>query len=184
MVSVSARRQSRRRVSRFDFRGTKLGSAYVTSHGGSMKSLFLIVCSAVLSICPISLAQTSSSQQPIPAKSDAQVSFEALKALAGTWTGRVRTDPHNPDIEGPIQVTMRTASGGSVVMHEMAPKGMPEPTMIYLEGDHLTLVHYCEAGNRRRLETRKSPDQQNRSSTSLTFPGARRLHMCITSCSP
>jgi hypothetical protein len=125
-----------------------------------MKSLFLVLCSAALSLCPISLAQNPPSQQSMPPKSDAQVSFDAVKALAGTWSGRVTTDPHNPDIEGPIQVTMRVASGGSLVVHEMSPNGMLEPTMIYVEGDHLTLVHYCEAGNRPRLAARKSPDQK------------------------
>ena len=44
-------------------------------------------------------------------------------------------------------------------MHEIAPGGIPEPTMIYLEGDRLTLVHYCEAGTRPRLVAR-SPDQK------------------------
>jgi hypothetical protein len=29
-----------------------------------------------------------------------------------------------------------------------------------MDGDHLTLVHYCEAGNRPRLMVRKSLDQK------------------------
>jgi hypothetical protein len=98
----------------------------------------------------------SPGQDTIPAK--ARSSFAALQGLAGAWTGTVTTDPHNPDIEGSIQVTMRVASRGSVLVHEIAPGGVPEPTLIYLENDRLTLVHYCEAGNRPRLVARGSAD--------------------------
>ena len=83
-----------------------------------------------------------------------------MKSLAGTWSGSVTTDPPNPDIEGPIQVTMRVASNGNVLVHEIAPGGVPEPTMIYVENDRLTLVHYCEAGNRPRMVARHSPDEK------------------------
>jgi hypothetical protein len=124
-----------------------------------MKSLLLVLCVGVLSFSRPTLAQNSSpGPRAITAKSDGQTSFDALKSLAGTWTGRVTTDPPNPDIEGPIQVTMRVASRGSVLVHEIAPGGVPEPTMIYLDDDRLTLVHYCEAGNRPRMVARKSPD--------------------------
>jgi len=84
-----------------------------------------------------------------------------LRNLAGTWSGSVKTDPPNPELDGSIQVTVRVASGGSVLVHEIAPGGVPEPTMIFLEGDRLMLVHYCEAGNRPRLVARKSPDPKS-----------------------
>ena len=126
-----------------------------------MKSLLLVLCIAVLSLCRPTLAQNSSpGQEAIPGKSDAQISFGVLKGLAGTWTGAVTTDPRNPEIDGSIQVTMRVASRGNVLIHEIAPGGVPEPTMIYLERDRLTLVHYCEAGNRPRMVARKSPDHK------------------------
>jgi len=126
-----------------------------------MKSLSLVLCIGLLSPCRLIFAQAPSpGQKPIPSQSDAQLSFGALKSLAGKWTGRVTTDPPNPDIEGPIQVVMRVASRGNVLVHEIAPGGIPEPTMIYLDGDHLTLVHYCEAGNRPRMVARNSPDQK------------------------
>jgi hypothetical protein len=125
------------------------------------KSLLLLLCIGVLSLSRLTLAQDPSRREKASsATSDAQVSFASLKSLAGTWSGQVTTDPHNPDIEGPIQVTMRVASNGNVLMHEIAPGGVPEPTMIYLADDRLTLVHYCEAGNRPRMVARKSPDQK------------------------
>jgi hypothetical protein len=124
-----------------------------------IKALPLALCIGMLSLCQLTFAQNPSpGQKGIPANSDGQLLFEALKRLAGTWTGPVTTDPPNPDIEGPIQVTMRVASRGNVLVHEIAPGGVPEPTMIYLESDRLTLVHYCEAGNRPRMVARKSPD--------------------------
>jgi len=92
--------------------------------------------------------------------SEAEKSFDQLKALAGTWRGSVTTSPPNPEIDGPIQVTMSVASRGNVLVHEIAPGGVPEPTLIYLEGDHLTLIHYCEAGNRPRMVARKTSDQR------------------------
>lgn len=126
-----------------------------------MKPLPVVLCVGVLSLGRLTFAQNPSpGQETIPGKSDAQLSFGALKSLAGTWTGLVRTDPANPGIDGPIQVTMRVASRGNVLEHEIAPGGVPEPTMIYLERDRVTLVHYCEAGNRPRMVARKSPDQK------------------------
>ncbi|HKW88480.1 MAG TPA: hypothetical protein VJN21_06960 [Candidatus Acidoferrales bacterium] len=126
-----------------------------------MKSLALALCIVVLSLCQLAIAQApAAGQNAIAAKPDAQMSFDALKGLAGTWTGSVTTDPPNPEINGTIQVTMRVASRGNVLTHEIAPGGVPEPTVIYLDGDRLTLVHYCEAGNRPRLVAHKSADRK------------------------
>ena len=150
-----------------------------------MKSLPLVLCIGVLSLYRLTFAQNPSpGQKAIPAKSDVQISFGALKSLAGTWTGPVTTDPPNPDIDGPIQVTMRVASRGNVLVHEIAPGGVPEPTMIYLEGDRLTLVHYCEAGNRPRMVARKSPDQKTVEFDFVDILVAQGLHTCIISCLP
>jgi hypothetical protein len=127
--------------------------------------LFLLVlCLVAFSPDRFAFAQSPSAQSPpagkdaVAASSDAKISFATLTGLAGTWKGQVTTDPPNPEINGPIQVTMRVASRGSVVVHEIAPGGMPEPTMIYVEDDRLTLVHYCKAGNRPRLVAGKSKD--------------------------
>lgn len=119
----------------------------------------MVLCVGLLAQCRPAVAQDASlGRDTIPASREARTSFEALKGLAGTWAGSVTTNPHNPDLEGPIQVTMRVASRGNLLEHEIAPGGVPEPTMIYVEGDRLTLVHYCEAGNRPRLVARSSAD--------------------------
>src|SRR6185369_14304403 len=129
------------------------------------KSLPLLLGIGVLSLFPRAFAQN-----PSPG----QISFDVLKSLAGTWTGRVTTDPPNPDIDGSIQVTMRVASRGNVLVHEIAPGGVPEPTMIYLDGDRLMLVHYCEAGNRPRLSARKPGDRGRVDFDFVAISGSRK----------
>jgi hypothetical protein len=123
-----------------------------------VRSLPLVFCVGLLSLCRPALAQNSPAGHDTTATSRARTSFTQLKGLAGTWNGTVKTDPANPDLDGPIQVTMRVASQGNLLVHEIAPGGVPEPTLIYLDGDHLTLVHYCDAGNRPRLVARNSTD--------------------------
>jgi hypothetical protein len=113
----------------------------------------------LLLLCRPALAQDSVSVRDTTlAKSAARASFDALKGLAGTWIGAVRTEPTNPDLDGPIEVKMRVGSQGNALVHEIAPGGIPEPTLIYLDGDVLTLVHYCDAGNRPRMVGKVSPD--------------------------
>jgi len=68
---------------------------------------------------------------------------------------------------------MRVASRGSVLVHEIAPGGVPEPTLIYLDGDRLTLIHYCEAGNRPRLAARRSQDQKSVDFDFVDISGSR-----------
>ena len=127
-----------------------------------MRSLRLVLlCAAMLVPGRVSLAQERSLARAAPGKSAAQASFEALKALAGTWNGVVKTDPPTPELDGSMRVTMRVASRGNLLVHEIAPGGMPEPTLIYVEGDRLTLVHYCDAGNRPRLVARTSADRKS-----------------------
>jgi hypothetical protein len=125
------------------------------------KSLLLLLCIGMLPLRRLAPAQNPPPEQKaVPAEPAGQTSFGALKSLAGAWTGVVTTDPSNPDINGPIQITMRVASGGNALVHEIASGGMPEPSLIYLDGDRLTLIHYCDAGNRPRLVARKALDRK------------------------
>jgi hypothetical protein len=95
------------------------------------------------------------------AQSDAQKSFEKLKNLAGSWEGTLTTTPVQPDVQGKvIQVTLRATSMGNALMHEARIEGRQDDpiTMIYLDGDHLMLTHYCDAGNRPRMTARAPAD--------------------------
>lgn len=89
-------------------------------------------------------------------QSDAQKAFEKLKTLAGSWEGSVM-GKH-------VEVTIRVTSVGSAIMHDATGQsggpGNHEITMMYVEGDHLLMTHYCDAGNRQRLEGKLTPDEK------------------------
>lgn len=125
------------------------------------RPLWLVFLAAAQSLYISAFAQVPlQGRDTTTTTSNAALSFRVLKTLEGTWNGQVTTDPANPDINGPIQVKMHVASGGNVILHEIAPGGMLEPTLIYLDSNRLTMIHYCEAGNRPRLVARTSPDQK------------------------
>jgi hypothetical protein len=101
-------------------------------------------------------------------KSDAQKSFDKLKTLAGSWQGPVTVVPQQADMDmnKPVQVSLRVTSRGNALVHEMQEAGTPldaakydhPVTMLYVDSDRLTLVHYCDAGNRPRMTGKVSPD--------------------------
>jgi hypothetical protein len=127
-----------------------------------------------MSLATVAFAQSdahkmSEPKAPAP-KSEAQTSFDTLKTLAGDWEGPVKTDmpvEANVDIK-PLHVSMRVTSRGHVLVHEFQEAGTPlDPakydhpvTMLYVDtdADRLTLVHYCDAGNRPRMTGKISPD--------------------------
>jgi len=132
-----------------------------------MKSLRVMLVVVLLSLATLALAQ-SDAQKPELQKSDAQKSFDTIKALAGSWEGAVTTDPKMSGMgENTLtQVTMRVTSKGNSLVHEMKEAGKPDDptrydhpvTMFYLDTDKLLLTHYCDAGNRPRMVARTSPD--------------------------
>ncbi len=91
-----------------------------------------------------------------------------MKSLAGNWEGQISVDPPMHDRSGkiPAHISMRVTSRGNSLVHEMQEAGTPldatkydhPVTMFYLDGDHLNLVHYCDAGNRPHMVARPSPD--------------------------
>ena len=115
-----------------------------------MKSLRWTLSIALISLATLAFAQ-----------SDAQKSFDKLKALAGSWEGTLTTQPPQADVQGkPVQISLRVTSMGNALLHEAKVGGRPDDpiTMLYLDGDRLLLTHYCDAGNRPRMVARSSPD--------------------------
>lgn len=135
-----------------------------------MKSLrVMLSAAALIALATLALAESGTpktANQAAP--SAAQKSFDTLKSLAGTWKGPVTVFPPQPEWKGSnlMQLTMRVTSRGNALVHEMQEAGTPlDPTkydhpvtMFYLDNDHLTLVHYCDAGNRPRMVAHSSPD--------------------------
>jgi hypothetical protein len=148
-----------------------------------MKPFSYLLSLVVICLAPVAYAQsdaqkpgmhTSAVESPTAQKSEAQISFDTIKALAGEWEGPVKTDMPEAmrkhlgagaDIK-PLHVSMRVTSRGNVLVHEFQEAGTPldatkydhPVTMIYLDSDRLDLVHYCDAGNRPHMTAKMSSD--------------------------
>ncbi len=138
-----------------------------------MKSVRSVLPVVLLSLSTLTFAQSDAHNHganeatAAPAPSEAQKSFTTLKSLAGEWEGPVNV-PEMPEMSNgkPLHVTMRVTSRGHTLVHEMQEAGTPldatkydhPVTMLYVDADQLTLVHYCDAGNRPRMTGKTSPD--------------------------
>ena len=114
-----------------------------------MRKLTMLI---ILAAATVVSAQEMPMPQTAPSQSDAQKAFEKLKTLAGSWQGSVMGIS--------VQETIRVTSRGNAILHEMTSSAMPDNpiTMIYVDGDRLLLTHYCDSGNRPRMEGKISPD--------------------------
>jgi hypothetical protein len=134
-----------------------------------MKSICIMLFVALMSLTTVAFAQHDAhktAEQVVPP--EAQKSFETMKSLAGNWEGPVTLDPPQLEMSDgkPLHITMRVTSRGNALVHEMQEAGTPlDPakydhpvTMFYVNGGRLTLVHYCDAGNRPRMFARPSAD--------------------------
>ena len=114
-----------------------------------MKPLRLMLSVVLLSLTTAAFAQTGPQTTP---QTGAQKSFANLKTLAGSWEG---------SLDGKtLNVSLRVTSMGNTLMHEMSGAGRPDDpiTMFHLDGDHLMLTHYCDAGNQPHMIATTSPD--------------------------
>jgi hypothetical protein len=156
----------------------------------------VVMSTFLLSFFPASFAQSvahdhasaqsdapKSAVAPVP--SEAQKSFTTIKGLAGEWEGIV-TVPEAPQMSGArMHLTMRVTSRGNALVHEFQEAGTPlDPakydhpvTMLYVDGDQLTLVHYCDAGNRPRMTGKISPDGKTVAFELKDISGSTANHM-------
>ena len=129
--------------------------------------LFVLVTAAAFAQSDAAVTQPDAQKSSIaPVPSEGQKSFTSMKSLAGEWEGPI-TVPEAPEMSGgKIHVSLRVTSRGNALVHELQEAGTPldatkydhPVTMLYLDGDQLTLVHYCDAGNRPRMTGKMSPD--------------------------
>jgi hypothetical protein len=119
-----------------------------------MKSSRFLFFFVMLTAC--ALAHMQSPDKPATI-SDAQRTFDTMKALAGSWQGSVTTDNPAWSTGKPMPLLIRVASHGNALIHELNTGG-PEVTVFYIESDRLVLVHYCDFGNRPQMVARPSPD--------------------------
>jgi hypothetical protein len=74
----------------------------------------------------------------------AKDAFDRMKALAGTWSGKLG--------EQPFVVTYHVTGGGTALVETLF-SGMPHEmvTVYTLDGEDLVATHYCSAGNQPSL---------------------------------
>lgn len=115
------------------------------------------------------VAQTTTQPTKAAAPSDAQKTFEKMKMLLGSWQGTIMGKP--------VNITMRLASSGTAILHE-ATSGSPPPdqeiTMFYVDADRLLATHYCDGGNRARLDGKMLPDEKTIEFSFLDVAGSTR----------
>lgn len=112
------------------------------------------------------------------AQSNAQKSFDTLKALAGNWEGKNNQGQT-------LRVDFRETAGGSALLSEIHGQG-PENmiSMFHLDGDRLLMTHYCGAGNQPRMKATLAPDGKSVvfdfiDATNLSSPEAGHMHHVV-----
>jgi hypothetical protein len=130
--------------------------------------------------------QSDAQKSPVAAvPSEAQKSFTTLKSLAGEWEGTA-TVAEMPEMSGgKMHLSLRVTSRGNALVHELQEAGTPldatkydhPVTMFYVDGDQLTLVHYCDAGNRPRMIGKMSPDGKTVEFELKDISGNPEVHM-------
>ena len=143
-----------------------------------MKSQRMLLSLVPILLCTVALAQSGAQKpaeamdhaQPSAVKAplnEAQKAYAIMKSFAGQWQGAVTMNPPMNGVRNAnVDVSMRITSRGNAIVHEMQASNTPfdytkedhPVTMLYVDGDQLNLVHYCDAGNRPHMVARPSAD--------------------------
>ena len=150
-----------------------------------MKSRFLLTVILML-LATAAYAQSDAQKSSVvPVPSAAQKSFATMKTLAGEWEGAVAVQDM-PQMSGAkMHLSLRVTSRGNALVHEFQEAGTPldatkydhPVTMLYVDGDQLTLIHYCDAGNRPRMTGKMSPDGKTVEFEFADISGSATYHM-------
>jgi hypothetical protein len=151
-----------------------------------MKSHRFVMSVVLMSLATVAFAQSEAQKSSVASvPSAAQKSFATMKTLAGEWEGPV-TVPDAPQMSGAkMHLSLRVTSRGNALVHEFQEAGTPldatkydhPVTMLYLDGDQLTLIHYCDAGNRPRMTGKMSPDGKTVEFEFADISGSTAYHM-------
>jgi hypothetical protein len=78
--------------------------------------------------------------------------LDALKRLAGDWTGKMK----HGDAEHEATVSYKVTSGGSAVVETLGAGTEHEMVTVYhQDGDDVVLTHYCMLGNQPRMRAER-----------------------------
>ncbi len=151
-----------------------------------MKSRFVLTVILML-LATAAYAQSDAQKSSVvPVPSAAQKSFATMKTLAGEWEGAVAVQDMPPQMSGAkMHLSLRVTSRGNALVHEFQEAGTPldatkydhPVTMLYVDGDQLTLIHYCDAGNRPRMTGKMSPDGKTVEFEFADISGSATYHM-------
>jgi hypothetical protein len=149
-------------------------------------SVLFVLIAATAFAADAATTQSDAQKSSVAAvPSEAQKSFATMKTLAGEWEGPV-TVADAPEMSGAnMHLSLRITSRGNALVHEFQEAGTPldatkydhPVTMLYVDGDQLTLVHYCDAGNRPRMTGKMSPDGKIVEFELKDISGSTEYHM-------
>ncbi|MBL8880325.1 MAG: hypothetical protein JNG88_14525 [Phycisphaerales bacterium] len=108
----------------------------------------------LISISAVAVGQDKTGEEKHPAPPSNPV-LEKMRKLAGEW---IEAQPESGKPAQTVSV-FRVVGAGSAVAETMFPGSDHEMiTMYHLDGDVLTLTHYCAMGNQPRMKARPGKD--------------------------